>query len=890
MRKPYLPQLIFLLLIFKLISTSAWAQNSKRLDSLQKVYHEAKADTAKILTLIEIAATFRQQKADTSIVLAQSALNQSEKIKFNKGKVQSWQVISQVYWQKNKYEEAMMYANKGLELAQKIKFNKGISSNHTNLGLVYSSQADYSKATFHFKEALKINQAINDKPAIASALNNIALMYDFQSEYRMALQHHLDALKIRESIKDKRGIGQSLNNIAGTYDNLQEDSLALVYHLKSLNIKKELQDKRGIAQSLTGIGLIYDDQHEYQKALEYHRESLKLREEIKDRIGIANSLNNIGVAYKKMKAIDQALEHYQKAYLIQSEINDKRGMTFTQANIAEIFQEKKEYDLSNQHAQKAYALAQETNQSKEMQRIADIIAKNYKALQQYDKALSYLELSHLIHDSIFTIDKRKAIANLESKYELDKNQKEMKILEKDKKLSQLEAESKAKQLAYITKQNEADRLFALAQKEKDQRKADSLLNLAQKNQLAADKLKAEDEKLKLEYKAKTLENIQQAEERDFQRKLLYLALVCLALLLALTYRIYLSRQKEIKAKQEINQQKEEILSQAEELRTINQQLVDLDSYKQNMTLMIVHDLKNPLNVLLNLPTNSETQTTLQVKNYAEQMQRMVLNILDVQKFEESEMTFSKESFTLKNITVEAIHQVEFLSSQKNIVFQRYFTHNPQVYADKEMITRVIVNLLTNAIKYSPLNASIEIKISAEDSQAIFSVKDKGIGIPSDKLSTVFDKFVQIQAKDSGTMRSSGLGLTYCQLAIKAHEGHIGVNSVEGEGAEFWFELPISNIESQSNIQSAESIINGIKSPTLTQEDKAVLMPYLAQLKEQQVYFVSELENILRQIDFNQNERLSDWLLRLRNAIYTSNQVLYQQIINEISDVELSAIN
>jgi ligand-binding sensor domain-containing protein/signal transduction histidine kinase len=343
------------------------------------------------------------------------------------------------------------------------------------------------------------------------------------------------------------------------------------------------------------------------------------------------------------------------------------------------------------------------------------------------------------------------------------------------------------------------------------------------------------------------------------------------------------RTNEISQKnQQLEQQKEEIISQAETLKTTNQQLLELDQFKQSMTGMIVHDLKNPLNALLNISPKKISEYVPQIQNYARQMQNLVLNILDVQKFEEAQVQLDKKITFFNHVVQEAIQQTDFLIQQKNIQIQIKSESNLTICVDNEMIVRVIVNLLTNAIKYSSFNQSIELEIMKRQESVFFSLKDYGSGIPADKLEKVFDKFVQIEVRSSRGMRSTGLGLTYCKMVIEAHGGEIGVVSEYGKGASFWFALPLPELQYAVDPVEKTAATNQIKEYVLdlSTSDKDFLSPYLPRFADLEVYYTTELEGILDAIPADENERLLHWKKRLRNAIFSMNQLLYEEILQE----------
>ena len=207
---------------------------------------------------------------------------------------------------------------------------------------------------------------------------------------------------------------------------------------------------------------------------------------------------------------------------------------------------------------------------------------------------------------------------------------------------------------------------------------------------------------------------------------------------------------------EIETQKEEILTQSKELRAKNEKLIEMDHFKEGMTGMIVHDLKNPLNTILSLTKEQELQQA------GEQMLNMVLNILDVQKFENAQVKIQPIDFDFQSCLNDVLQQTKFLFERKSIQIFNKVKPECVVKGDYELIHRVSINLLSNAIKYTPNNGIITIRCE-QDPENLNNVKlsfiDTGTGIPPDKLHLIFDKFMQIEAKDSGSVRSTGLGLT-----------------------------------------------------------------------------------------------------------------------------------
>ncbi|RLD78045.1 MAG: hypothetical protein DRJ07_13795 [Bacteroidetes bacterium] len=246
---------------------------------------------------------------------------------------------------------------------------------------------------------------------------------------------------------------------------------------------------------------------------------------------------------------------------------------------------------------------------------------------------------------------------------------------------------------------------------------------------------------------------------------------------------------------EISQQKEEITAQAEELRTTNDKLLEIDQFKESLIHMIAHDLKNPLNIIYSLPDMLSPGDDINImKRAASQMLHLITNMLDVQKYENSTMKLNSTDLILTEIVTEAINQTNYLYSEKEIQLINNINTELKIFADREIIERVFVNLLTNAVKFTPKNGKITVDASiGVDGMVQVSVKDTGIGISKEMLENIFNKFAQIIAKKSGQASSTGLGLAFCKVAVEAHKGEIWAESTTNEGATFYFTLPIAEM-------------------------------------------------------------------------------------------------
>ena len=237
--------------------------------------------------------------------------------------------------------------------------------------------------------------------------------------------------------------------------------------------------------------------------------------------------------------------------------------------------------------------------------------------------------------------------------------------------------------------------------------------------------------------------------------------------------------------------------QKSELEENYNRLREMETLRDGLVHMIIHDMRSPLSGMVGYldllarkisaklsPAESEYFDLVQ--RNAEKMMRMATAVLDVSRLESGQMPLHRQAYDL---TVQARTAMESLGS---LVGHRQLSIKAppepvMATADKEIIERVIINLLSNALKFTPDLGDVRITASRKDAMARLAVSDTGPGIPAKHHARIFEKF---GALDKGTQGySTGLGLTFCKLAVEAHGGKIGMESEVGKGSTFWFTLP-----------------------------------------------------------------------------------------------------
>ncbi|MFA5177262.1 MAG: ATP-binding protein [Candidatus Omnitrophota bacterium] len=233
------------------------------------------------------------------------------------------------------------------------------------------------------------------------------------------------------------------------------------------------------------------------------------------------------------------------------------------------------------------------------------------------------------------------------------------------------------------------------------------------------------------------------------------------------------------------------------------ELGKLEKVKDSLTQMIVHDLNNPLGIILGSvellaaqlgdKMSEEQKNDLGLTLYTiNEMRDMVSNLLDISKMEEGKLLLRPEYIRLDVVLREAVDGMQILAKADGKTISIHVAAGvPKIRADKEIFKRIILNLAGNALKFTPAGSEIVIAASydAANKEVLISVKDQGEGIPKEYLGRVFDKFIQVDPAKKAKGRGKGLGLTFCKMAVEAHAGKIWVESQAGKGSTFYFTLP-----------------------------------------------------------------------------------------------------
>src|SRR3989440_164522 len=240
-----------------------------------------------------------------------------------------------------------------------------------------------------------------------------------------------------------------------------------------------------------------------------------------------------------------------------------------------------------------------------------------------------------------------------------------------------------------------------------------------------------------------------------------------------------------------------------ELNEANAQLRELSAMKEEFLALTTHDLRSPLTVIsgvINFFTSGRLgELTPEQKNMVEMMERntqnlieLVNDLLDASKLESGTMRLDATGISLRALIEELREEMQPLAAEKGIALEELVPEDlPALRADRAKLRRVLVNLVSNALKFTPKGGRVRTVAAREGSFVRVSVSDTGVGIPPDDLRDIFDKYAQARSRATRSEKGTGLGLYITRQLVELHGGKIEVQSEVGKGSTFSFTIPIA---------------------------------------------------------------------------------------------------
>jgi len=591
---------------------------------------------------------------------------------------------------------------------------------------------DLSESLLYGNKALAISDSLNYDLGTATALKDLGTAYYSRGNYPKALNYLVEALKGFKQVNDSLQIADvyiSLGNIYANTDNFQEGKR---YYEQADIIYHKLNDFKKQADIINNLATIFLEVEEPDSALLYLDQSVKAYRELNDQKSLTTSYINIGFAYSLKGRFKEAIEYYRKSYDLAIENDQKENLAISLLNLGDSYMNLGELDMAKEYVDKGLEISNKEglkyNQYIGTYTLGEIAEKN----KDYKSAVKWYKKAEEFNEELNSVDTKNALLKVQS--------------------DQLEASSE-RELKRVKTINEASLRYE---------------------------------------RLKTMLTLTGAS-------------LVLILFLGTTYFFMRKHRTALKIalqNKEISEQKNKIEEQSTRiskankiLKERNSELRGLNEDKNQLMSMVAHDLKSPLNqinglaAVINLETENLTETQKEcldkISVASERLSQMINKVLDTKAIDSGEENMIIEKINLKDVVADLVRFYSSKAQSKNIrVRTNLKDKNLFVKADKQYIRQIIENLMSNALKFSPNNTSIEINSYVKEGEIVTEVKDQGPGLSDEDKKHLFQEYATLSAEPTGDEISTGLGLSIVKKYVDKLGGKVWCESDPGQGASF----------------------------------------------------------------------------------------------------------
>lgn len=592
--------------------------------------------------------------------------------------------------------------------------------------------SDFEKTYSLASHADSISKSINYKCGSAKALKYIGVSYWNKGNYALAKDFFYKSLKIYEEIEDIDGIGRLWNNI-GLIDITQDDfDTAINNFKKSISFCEQADNYSMIGSAMHNIGIAFYHKKRHDSSLTYQRYAMDYYHKANDSIGLGRAMCFAGMELTSLKRYDSAYDNLEKSYLLFDKQNNERGKAMAGAMLSQYFIETKQFKKAVQYALEAYSIALSLDYKVSIYESSNFLSKAYAGLSSYKKAYKYKNIASKYLDSLKDEENKSKIAMLTAEYNYEKKMR-----------------------------------------------------------------KLEEERQDAEYLA----------EKEIYKRGVMIYSITAGLLLAVIGIVFLSyvNRKKKRTNEILNSQNEKIESQKKSLEALNEELQALNATKDKFFSIIAHDLKNPVFNFKSLSDmlmadykimddNERIEFVGLLSNSAGHMYALLDNLLTWSRTQRDAINYDPFRNHIDEFLKTTINVIKMSAESKDIQIKTDIQENSFVFADFNMLNTIVRNLLSNSLKYTQRNGKISLIAYNEGNKATIIIKDSGVGIPKEKIPTLFAVGKNRSTDGTEDEKGTGLGLIIVKEFVDKSSGEISVESIVGEGTTFTITLPANKIE------------------------------------------------------------------------------------------------
>ncbi len=707
--------------------------------------------------------------------------------------------LSQWHLSQSNLEQALDYLKKAegvradasaTEIQLDIQYQKAI---------IFFRQGKYAEGLAYFEEVKNFYLKNSSLKAYTRALIDLGEVLEEIGDYDISLKNYYEALKVAEEKSFLNDEVLALIGISRNFYRLKQSGMANQFIGKAMQLAEANRFIADVARAYNQKGLILKFEKKYDSAVLYFEKSLAIRKSTNDKKGAASTLANIGETLEAKGKLKDALRYLQESIQLKEEILHQSGMAWGYYDLGSVYTKLGNYSEANHYLTLAEKTARLTRHGIVLVNVYET-RRNLLAMQgKTNEALRYSILFERLKDSVNNSALSNRILSLQSNYELDKRNQEIRLLQANDQLRQKAMEN---QQVKINNQ----RIIILI----------SVIGLAVSGVLFYKLFHSSQQtkQLNKQLQERNEEVMAQSEELSEANNALQKVNAELGErseeILAQTEELTEANSSLTELNKALAEKQEEIQAQSEELRESNEMIRQLNeglelkvsdrtrqleqAYKELDTFFYrsSHDFRRPLTTFMGLAEVAKITVKDQnalhlfekVRETAVNLDRMLIKLQSISDV-------GAQQFVFKEVSIDLLLEAAFDSFREPIERKkiRYQVHKQELstfYSYPAFIKIIVENLIENAVQFCrPQEATIDLFVQEKDGGLQLIVKDNGIGIEKEYQDRVFDMFFRGSEQSKG----NGLGLYIVKKAIEKLGGQLSFESTPTVGTTFAVWIP-----------------------------------------------------------------------------------------------------
>ncbi len=809
----------FLLLVFFLLGGELSAQGKS--DSLWLFIHSDRhPDTVSVNWLNKTAASLFLRAPDSTRKLAEVALRQSIRLSYLKGMAYSTKLVGNFFLMQGKIDSANIFFDRATNLALQIEDRSLLAKLYNDKAICNARSSQFINSMDYFLQSLKINRELGDTVLMSKCLSNIGLIFTKLELYEPAIPYFQEALQLA----------------------------------------RQSGNKEILAGSLLSIGTVYFGSGEFANALRVFDEGMRIKQEIGDKKGISICLNYKGLIALSNDSVDQAEAYFYQSMTHLKELGDQEGLITIYSGLASVSLRKKQIAYAVKYNRMAEDLVMELGISDGYFKILELYAQIYEQSGDYVKAYGYLVQARQFNDSINNLQSKQEVVQKSLSYQLENKELQRNIEQKRKELVLQDKRFSTQLLLlavviillllllvlFLLKINRIRRKsqeeLQIQQRETDYARKRLENIFSEMSDVVWSERLPDHQTLFFTPSAKVM---LESDEEDLMKIPGFWRNFILAedkVLIAQmnrdieqgkgfdrSFRIQTrkGRFKWVNNKAKVIRDEFGAPLRVDGiLRDITRQKLDEAAFvaareqaeeasriKSSFLANMSHEIRTPLNSVMGFselmgqsPLNEKQKEYMAaILSSSRSLMELLNDVLDFSKIEAGKLELHPVRLDLRDFCSRLLEDVRLKASEKGLTCHLTLpeTGSLQVFADEMRLQQILMNLLINATKFTAEGA-IQLELISEQMDnylhVTFKVRDTGIGIAKENHEKIFQAFVQADNSTTRQYGGTGLGLAIASSLLLLMGSKLELESEEGKGSCFYFQLKLLGLLSTSKIE------------------------------------------------------------------------------------------